>query len=268
LPRQFNSRRTLGHDWSCKHLKLRRRSHPEYPLTSTASESHREYSAAFPSIKSTGQRAPSSSAPSCFANPGSGLHLALWVRLVPSRSVFGDVFRRRVFHYARLSSALFAPDISGALEHPALHANLRDSWLMSLVTFGEGYHNYHHEFPYDYRSGVKPWQFDLTKWLIWTLSKVGWQRSCDVSRLIQSSALSLRLPGTENKRPISPVQIGVQRPNSPFVAIHHCVLSRVSDSARLSGHLRHGHGVELLFGKEQYKLPTLIPTAHRAAARV
>ena len=49
----------------------------------------------------------------------------------------------------------------------------RDSWLMALVTFGEGYHNYHHEFPYDYRNGVKPWQFDPTKWIIWMLSKVG-----------------------------------------------------------------------------------------------
>ena len=47
---------------------------------------------------------------------------------------------------------------------------------MSLVTFGEGYHNYHHEFPYDYRNGVKPWQFDPTKWIIWTLSKVGLAR--------------------------------------------------------------------------------------------
>jgi stearoyl-CoA desaturase (delta-9 desaturase) len=44
---------------------------------------------------------------------------------------------------------------------------------MAIVTFGEGYHNYHHEFQYDYRNGVKPWQFDPTKWLIWTLSKFG-----------------------------------------------------------------------------------------------
>ena len=44
---------------------------------------------------------------------------------------------------------------------------------MALVTFGEGYHNYHHEFQYDYRNGVKPWQFDPTKWIIWTLSKLG-----------------------------------------------------------------------------------------------
>jgi stearoyl-CoA desaturase (Delta-9 desaturase) len=49
----------------------------------------------------------------------------------------------------------------------------RDSWLMAIVTLGEGYHNYHHEFQYDYRNGVKPWQIDPTKWIIWTLSKVG-----------------------------------------------------------------------------------------------
>ena len=52
----------------------------------------------------------------------------------------------------------------------------RDSWLMAIVTLGEGYHNYHHEFQYDYRNGVKPWQFDPTKWAIWTLSKVGLAR--------------------------------------------------------------------------------------------
>jgi stearoyl-CoA desaturase (delta-9 desaturase) len=52
----------------------------------------------------------------------------------------------------------------------------RDSWLMALVTFGEGYHNYHHEFQHDYRNGVKPWQWDPTKWLIWILSKLGLTR--------------------------------------------------------------------------------------------
>jgi stearoyl-CoA desaturase (delta-9 desaturase) len=53
------------------------------------------------------------------------------------------------------------------------YCSARDSWLMAVVTFGEGYHNYHHEFQHDYRNGVKPWQFDPTKWIIWTLSKVG-----------------------------------------------------------------------------------------------
>ena len=49
----------------------------------------------------------------------------------------------------------------------------RDSWLMAIVTLGEGYHNYHHEFQHDYRNGVKPWQIDPTKWLIWILSQFG-----------------------------------------------------------------------------------------------
>ena len=49
----------------------------------------------------------------------------------------------------------------------------RDSVLMAVCTFGEGYHNFHHEFQHDYRNGVKPWQFDPTKWTIWLLSKAG-----------------------------------------------------------------------------------------------
>jgi stearoyl-CoA desaturase (delta-9 desaturase) len=47
----------------------------------------------------------------------------------------------------------------------------RDSLFLAFFTFGEGYHNYHHEFQHDYRNGVKRWQVDPTKWIIWTLSK-------------------------------------------------------------------------------------------------
>ena len=49
----------------------------------------------------------------------------------------------------------------------------RDSWIMAIPTFGEGYHNYHHAFQHDYRNGVKAWQLDPTKWAIWILSKIG-----------------------------------------------------------------------------------------------
>ena len=55
----------------------------------------------------------------------------------------------------------------------SMKCSARDSFLMALFTFGEGYHNYHHEFQHDYRNGVKPWQWDPTKWLIWILSKLG-----------------------------------------------------------------------------------------------
>ena len=49
----------------------------------------------------------------------------------------------------------------------------RDSWWISLLTFGEGYHNYHHTHLRDYRNGPKWYNIDPSKWLIFTLSKFG-----------------------------------------------------------------------------------------------
>lgn len=49
----------------------------------------------------------------------------------------------------------------------------RDSWLVSLLTFGEGYHNYHHMYQSDYRNGPRWYNFDPSKWFIWLLSKLG-----------------------------------------------------------------------------------------------
>jgi stearoyl-CoA desaturase (Delta-9 desaturase) len=73
----------------------------------------------------------------------------------------------------------------------------RDSWLLAIFTFGEGYHNYHHEFQYDYRNGVRPWQVDPTKWIIWLLSKLGLTRnlrraSSEKIRAAQAEASQLR----------------------------------------------------------------------------
>jgi len=48
-----------------------------------------------------------------------------------------------------------------------------DNYLIALFTLGEGYHNYHHAFATDYRNGIRWYHFDPSKWLIWTLSKVG-----------------------------------------------------------------------------------------------
>lgn len=42
----------------------------------------------------------------------------------------------------------------------------RDHFITALVTLGEGYHNFHHEFPNDYRNAIKFYQYDPTKWLI------------------------------------------------------------------------------------------------------
>lgn len=49
----------------------------------------------------------------------------------------------------------------------------RDSWINALVTFGEGYHNFHHEYASDYRNGIRWFDFDPTKWLIYTSYMLG-----------------------------------------------------------------------------------------------
>ena len=76
----------------------------------------------------------------------------------------------------------------------------RDSFFMALFTMGEGYHNYHHEFQHDYRNGVKPWQWDPTKWLIWSFSKIGLTSGLRRARaeLISSSEANVRKTVTSN----------------------------------------------------------------------
>eukprot|EP01103_Thecamoeba_quadrilineata_P017532 TRINITY_DN626_c0_g1_i1.p1 TRINITY_DN626_c0_g1~~TRINITY_DN626_c0_g1_i1.p1 ORF type:complete len:389 (-),score=36.90 TRINITY_DN626_c0_g1_i1:91-1257(-) len=49
----------------------------------------------------------------------------------------------------------------------------RDHFFTALVTLGEGYHNFHHEFPQDYRNALKFYQYDPTKWLIAVFSWLG-----------------------------------------------------------------------------------------------
>jgi len=53
----------------------------------------------------------------------------------------------------------------GSQPYSTRHSS-RDSWIAAVLTYGEGYHNFHHEFPGDYRNGLKPYHFDPGKWLI------------------------------------------------------------------------------------------------------
>ena len=52
-------------------------------------------------------------------------------------------------------------------------ASARDSWWLALITYGEGYHNFHHEFAGDYRNGHRWYQFDPGKWWINGLRGLG-----------------------------------------------------------------------------------------------
>lgn len=49
----------------------------------------------------------------------------------------------------------------------------RDHVITALVTLGEGYHNFHHEFPSDYRNAIEWYQYDPTKWSICLWKSLG-----------------------------------------------------------------------------------------------
>jgi len=45
--------------------------------------------------------------------------------------------------------------------------------VVAFLTLGEGYHNFHHTFPRDFRAGVRWYQWDPNKWLIRALRLAG-----------------------------------------------------------------------------------------------
>lgn len=73
----------------------------------------------------------------------------------------------------------------------SLEESARDSWISALLTFGEGYHNFHHKFPGDYRNAILPWQYDPSKWFIWLLAKTGIAR--DLHRTPEERIIAAKL---------------------------------------------------------------------------
>ncbi len=71
----------------------------------------------------------------------------------------------------------------------------RDHWLGAILTNGEGYHNYHHRFPNDYRNGIRWYHWDPSKWIIWTLEKVG--LATDLRRTTDDQILKARQLASE-----------------------------------------------------------------------
>jgi stearoyl-CoA desaturase (delta-9 desaturase) len=52
----------------------------------------------------------------------------------------------------------------------------RDNALLAPLTFGEGYHNFHHMWQWDYRNAARWYQWDPGKWLISAFAWVGLAR--------------------------------------------------------------------------------------------
>jgi stearoyl-CoA desaturase (delta-9 desaturase) len=103
-------------------------------------------------------------------NIGSAVILGLLTGQMLGMFIFAFLLRLVLTqHFTFLINS--AAHIWGSQPYSNAHT-ARDNWLLSLFTFGEGYHNYHHSFQADYRNGPRLYNFDPSKWLIWSLAKL------------------------------------------------------------------------------------------------
>ncbi|MBR9729361.1 acyl-CoA desaturase [Shewanella intestini] len=77
----------------------------------------------------------------------------------------------------------------------------RDNAFLALLTYGEGYHNFHHIFENDYRNGIHWWDYDPTKWLIKFFS--WFNLATDLRKVpqerIESARLQMQLQRAQHK---------------------------------------------------------------------
>ncbi|PPQ88169.1 hypothetical protein CVT25_005134 [Psilocybe cyanescens] len=94
----------------------------------------------------------------------------------------------------------------------------RDHLLSAILTMGEGYHNFHHHFPMDYRNAFHWYQYDPTKWFIALCGKVGLANHLRVfpSNEITKSQLAMKLK--ELKRTQDTLQWPTPNDELPVIA--------------------------------------------------
>ncbi|MCE1204160.1 MAG: acyl-CoA desaturase [Holophagaceae bacterium] len=73
----------------------------------------------------------------------------------------------------------------------------RDNWLLAPLTYGEGYHNFHHQWQWDYRNGALWYQWDSTKWL---LNLLAWMGLVGQFRRVSEAAMTRARLHMEEKR--------------------------------------------------------------------
>lgn len=117
---------------------------------------------------------------SCFLVPA--LIASFWGDAIGGLLVVGCL--RLVFQWHATFSINSVAHMIGTRPY-SLKNSARDSILTAFLTFGEGYHNFHHRFQSDYRNGIRWYHFDPSKWTIWSLSRIGLAR--DLKRASKSA---------------------------------------------------------------------------------
>ena len=67
--------------------------------------------------------------------------------------------------YHGISAVTVIGHIHGYTNHEVKDTS-KNSWLASILSLGEGWHNNHHAHPYNYRQGEKWWELDPSAWII------------------------------------------------------------------------------------------------------
>ena len=114
----------------------------------------------------------------------------------------------------------------------------RDSFWLAFLTFGEGYHNFHHTFQADYRNGHKWYHWDPSKWWIKVASWVGMTK--ELHRIPKKSIESQKMKTAFEKK-----SEGEDVSNELQAKLTQCVLQ-----------LRKGF-TELVKRRDEYKLAKL-----------
>lgn len=96
-----------------------------------------------------------------------------------------------------------------------IYSSAKDHWLAAIITNGEGYHNYHHHFPGDYRNAVRWYQWDPTKWIIASLARIGW--AWDLKRVSGFRILAAKL-AAEKQHLEDCLQLTMKKTENPALA--------------------------------------------------
>ncbi|HSR67704.1 MAG TPA: acyl-CoA desaturase, partial [Acidobacteriota bacterium] len=118
-------------------------------------------------------------------------------------------------------------------EHSAVN-----NWFLALLTMGEGYHNYHHTFAGDYRNGVRFYQYDITRVLIWLASKFGLASGL---RTVKDSTIRKRLVIEDRKLMLAKIDGRTEpaktRLKREIVGISDNLVRRLGDLESIRQHL-------------------------------
>jgi stearoyl-CoA desaturase (delta-9 desaturase) len=78
-----------------------------------------------------------------------------------------------VHHSTFFINSIAHSEFFGSKQNFSENHTSHDSHLVALVSLGEGYHNFHHEFAQDYRNGIRWYTYDPSKWMIRVFEIVG-----------------------------------------------------------------------------------------------